>query len=195
MFFPKQIKFFADGAIISQLMQMKDGYLDGHRGEWIMPPEQLEERARLFWNAGYQIHTHVNGDLGLEVVLNILEKLMAEDPRADHRSVIVHFANSSEEQVARIARLGAIVSANPYYPVGFADKYSEYGLGPAARRRDGSREFGAQEKRTAVVPFRSADGSGFTAQFHVVRRQPHDTLGSRRRTRAADHGRSGAYAP
>jgi hypothetical protein len=130
MFFPKQIKFFADGAIISQLMQMKDGYLDGHKGAWIMPPEQLEERARLFWNAGYQIHIHVNGDLGLEVVLNILEKLMAENPRSDHRSVIVHFANSSEDQVARIARLGAIVSANPYYPVGFADKYSEYGLGP-----------------------------------------------------------------
>ena len=131
MFFPNQIKFFADGAIVSQLMQMKDGYLDGHHGEWIMPPDQLEERARLFWNAGYQLHIHVNGDLGLDVVLGILEKLTAENPRADHRSTIVHFANSSEEQVARIARLGAIVSANPYYPVGFADKYGEFGLGPA----------------------------------------------------------------
>ena len=44
--------------------------------------------------------------------------------------MIVHFANSTEEQVQRIAELGAIVSANPYYPVGFADKYSEWGLGP-----------------------------------------------------------------
>jgi hypothetical protein len=130
MFFPKQIKFFADGAIISQLMQMKEPYLDGHKGDWIMEPAQLEERARLFWNAGYQIHIHVNGDLGLEAVLDIIEKLMAENPRADHRTVIVHFANSSEEQVGRIARLGAIVSANPYYPVGFADKYGQVGLGP-----------------------------------------------------------------
>ena len=32
---------------------------------------------------------------------------------------------------ARIARLGAIVSANYYYPVGFADMYSGHGLGPA----------------------------------------------------------------
>jgi len=111
-------------------MQMKDGYLDGHKGEWIEPPDELEERARLFWNAGYQLHIHVNGDLGLDVVLGILEKLMAENPRPDHRSVIVHFANSTEDQVGRIARLGAIVSANPYYPVGFADKYGEVGLGP-----------------------------------------------------------------
>jgi predicted amidohydrolase YtcJ len=55
---------------------------------------------------------------------------MRETPRAGHRSVIVHFATSTEEQIARIARLGAIVSANPYYPVGFADKFSEFGLGP-----------------------------------------------------------------
>jgi predicted amidohydrolase YtcJ len=131
MFFPGQIKLFADGAIISQLMQMKDGYLDGHSGEWILPPDELERRARLYWNAGYQIHTHVNGDLGLEVLLGILEKLNHEHPRSDHRCVIVHFATSSEEQVARIKALGALVSANPYYTCGFADKYSAVGLGPA----------------------------------------------------------------
>ncbi|HXY83799.1 MAG TPA: amidohydrolase family protein, partial [Candidatus Saccharimonadales bacterium] len=114
----------------SQLMQMKDGYLDGHHGEWILPPDEMERRARLYWNAGYQLHIHVNGDEGLEVVLNTLEKLMRENPRPDSRSVIVHFANSTEEQVERIARLGAIVSANPYYVTGFSDKYCEIGLGP-----------------------------------------------------------------
>jgi predicted amidohydrolase YtcJ len=55
---------------------------------------------------------------------------MAEHPRTDHRTVIVHFANSTEEQIDRIAALGCIVSANPYYPVGFADQYSRHGLGP-----------------------------------------------------------------
>lgn len=137
MFFPKEIKLFADGAIISQLMQMKDGYLDpngkvdpNHHGEWIMTPEELELRSKLYWDAGYQLHIHVNGDLGLETVLDTLERRMRENPCPNHRTVIVHFANSSEEQIARIARLGAIVSANPYYPVGFADKYSEFGLGP-----------------------------------------------------------------
>jgi predicted amidohydrolase YtcJ len=130
MFFPRQIKLFADGAIISQLMQMKDGYTDGHKGEWIMPPDEFEKRFKLYWGAGYQIHIHVNGDLGLEMVLDTLERRMRETPRADHRTVIVHFANSTEEQVARIKRLGAIVSANPYYTTAFADKYGKAGLGP-----------------------------------------------------------------
>lgn len=132
------VKLFADGAIISQMMQMRDGYVDAagefdpdHHGEWLMEPDELARYFRAYWDAGWQIHTHVNGDLGLEVVLDTLEACMASSPRADHRSVIVHFANSTEAQVDRIARLGAVVSANPYYPCGFADKYSEVGLGPA----------------------------------------------------------------
>jgi predicted amidohydrolase YtcJ len=95
-----------------------------------MPPEMLDERSKLYWDKGFQIHIHVNGDLGLDVVLDTIERRMAEHPRIDHRTVIVHFANSTEEQIDRIAKLGAVVSANPYYPVGFADKYSEVGLGP-----------------------------------------------------------------
>ena len=132
-----QVKLFADGAIISQMMQMRDGYLgaDGevdpdHHGEWIMEPDELQRVFDEYWDAGWQIHIHVNGDLGLEVLLDIIAEAMRRRPRIDHRTVIVHFANSTEEQVARIARLGAVVSANPYYPVGFADKYADIGLGP-----------------------------------------------------------------
>lgn len=151
-FFEKQIKLFADGAIVSQLMQMKDGYTDGHHGEWMIPPGELTRRATFYWNAGYQLHIHVNGDQGLEVVLNILESLMRDSPRPDSRSVIVHFANSTEEQIARIARLGAIISANPYYPVGFADKYSEVGLGP--------------ERANAMVRSASVVKRGIPYSFH-----------------------------
>ena len=132
-----QVKMFADGAIISQLMQMREPYLDAagrpdpdHHGEWLVEPDILERYIRVYWDAGWQIHTHVNGDLGLDVLLDIIERCMIATPRSDHRSVIVHFANSTEEQVDRLARLGCIVSANPYYPVGFADRYGTFGLGP-----------------------------------------------------------------
>ena len=140
---------FADGAIISQLMQMIDGYEDGHDGEWIMEPEDLDAASKVFWDAGYQIHVHVNGDLGLEVLLDVLEKRMRESPRPDARTVIVHFANSTDEQIERIARLGAVVSANPYYVTGFANKYSEVGLGE--RRAQAMVRLGPVEK--AGIPF------------------------------------------
>ena len=133
----RQVKLFADGAIISQLMQMREPYLDAagrpdpdHHGEWIMVPDDLRRYFDAYWDAGWQIHVHVNGDLGLDVLLDVIEDAHRRHPRVDHRTVVVHFANSTEEQVARIARLGAIVSANPYYPVGFADMYGRFGLGP-----------------------------------------------------------------
>ena len=37
--FPDHVKVIGDGAFFSQLMQMKDGYLDGHEGEWFTTPE------------------------------------------------------------------------------------------------------------------------------------------------------------
>jgi hypothetical protein len=127
---PGQVKLFADGAIYSQLMQLKDGYTDGHEGEWMMDLDTFAKAFRVYWDADYQIHIHVNGDAGLDMVLNNLEENMRRNPRFDHRTVIVHFAVSNKEQVDRIARLGAIVSANPYYPVVLADQYSKSGLGP-----------------------------------------------------------------
>lgn len=127
---PKTIKLFADGAVYSQFMQMREPYLDDHHGEWIMQPEAFANAFRIYWDAGYQIHVHVTGDAGLDMVLDTLEANMRRYPRYDHRTVIVHFAVSQRDQVARIKRLGAIVSGNPYYPVALADNYSEHGLGP-----------------------------------------------------------------
>ena len=46
-FIPNQVKLFADGAMFSQLMQMSEGYLDGHHGEWLMDPEVFERAFRL----------------------------------------------------------------------------------------------------------------------------------------------------
>jgi hypothetical protein len=129
-FIPKQVKLFADGAMFSQLMQMSEGYLDGHHGEWLMDPEDFANAFRIYWDAGYQIHVHQNGDAGLDLVLGILQANMARNPRADHRTVIVHFGFSRPDQVETLANLGAIVSANPFYPIILADKYSNVGIGP-----------------------------------------------------------------
>ncbi len=126
----KQVKLLADGAFYSQNMQMQDGYIDGHSGEWIMPPDELERAARVFWNRGWQIHVHVNGDLGMKVTLDVLEKLMDENPREDHRFTIDHAGYFTEEQARRIGELGAVVSAQPYYLYALGEKYSEIGLGP-----------------------------------------------------------------
>lgn len=126
----KMVKLFADGAIFSQLMQVREPYLDGHQGEWMTDLDVFERAFRIYWDAGYQIHIHVNGDAGLDRVLNAVEKNIRRNPRFNHRTTIVHFAVSAQDQVARIKQLGCLVSGNPYYVTSLADQYSKVGLGP-----------------------------------------------------------------
>ena len=125
-----QIKLFTDGAVFSQLMQMQEGYLDGHDGEWIQKPEDFAKSAWAFWKEGYQLIVHQNGDMGLEVSLNTLEGLLHRMPRYDHRFGIHHFAFSKKSQVTRAAKLGAEISSNPFYVHVLGEQYSKVGVGP-----------------------------------------------------------------
>ncbi len=152
-YLPKQVKLFADGAIFSQAMQVRDGYKDGHQGEWMMDPDFFARTMRVYWDAGYQLHIHVNGDAGLDMVLEQLEQNMRRNPRADHRTVLIHFAISRAEQVAKIKRLGAIVSGNPYYPVALADNYRSNGLDP--KRADNMVRMGDVERAGISYSFHS----------------------------------------
>ncbi|MBT8169300.1 amidohydrolase [Phaeobacter gallaeciensis] len=130
LFFDRHVKFFTDGAFFSELMQLGDpGYIDGHHGEWLTAPEQFEAIARPYWNAGYRIHVHCTGDLGVELALDVLDKLQFERPRVDHRFTIEHFGVSTEDQVRRIKALGALVSANVYYLHELGEAYWRESIG------------------------------------------------------------------
>ncbi|MDC8786889.1 amidohydrolase [Roseateles koreensis] len=128
--FNNGIKLFADGAMFSQAMQISEpGYIDGHAGQWIIQPAPFEEYARRYWNAGYQIHVHTNGDGGAKLVLDTLEKLENEKPRVDHRFTVEHYGYANDGTSRRIAKLGAQVSANPFYLYDLGDIYAQSGLG------------------------------------------------------------------
>ena len=128
-YLPKHIKLFADGAMYSQNMVMRDGYLDNHKGSWLMNLETFENLFRIFWDDGYQIHIHQNGDAALDRILLTLEKNLARRPRADHRTTVVHFGYSAKDQLKKMKELGVVVSANPYYVTALSDLYSRKGVG------------------------------------------------------------------
>ena len=85
--------------------------------------------SRIYWNAGFEIHVHCTGDLGLELALDTLEKLQWERPRFNHGYTIEHFGFSTQEQIHRIKALGANVSANVYYLHELSAAYSRDGVG------------------------------------------------------------------
>jgi predicted amidohydrolase YtcJ len=128
--FRKRVKLFTDGAFFAQAAQLLEpGYIDGHQGEWLSTPQQFEDIARIYWNKGYAIHVHVTGDLGLELAIDTLEKLQSEKPRFNHGFTLEHFGFSTPEQIHRLAKLGANVSANAYYVHELSDLYSNHTVG------------------------------------------------------------------
>lgn len=124
-------KIMMDGAIYSGLAQMgPPGYLDGHEGVWMAPLEKTGEYAKYFWQKGYKIHAHTNGDASAAALVDLLKEMQDIYPRDDHRLTLEHFAYATEEQVRQLNALGAVISANPYYHYMLSDMYAEHWLGP-----------------------------------------------------------------
>lgn len=151
-FLPKQIKLFSDGAIYSQLMQMKDNYTDGHHGEWMTPLDLFKEQMELYWNDGYKIHVHANGDLGIQMVVDNVAELQRKHPLENHQLTLHHMGYFTDTMAEQIAKLEIEGSVNPYYLWALADKYSEKGLG--------------KERGENLVRIKSLVSRGVPVSFH-----------------------------
>jgi predicted amidohydrolase YtcJ len=124
----RRVKMLADGAFFALNMRMNPpGYSDGHSGKWITEPDALHAQFGRFWEAGFSLHVHVNGDEGLDAVL---AGIAALPPRRDQSVTLEHLGYSSEAQNRRIAQLGLMVSAQPNYIRVLGDAYAATGLGP-----------------------------------------------------------------
>ncbi len=112
--FGDHVKLFTDGAFFSQLMQLGGpGYVDGHHGEWLMPPETFENAGAHPLERGLShpcpLHRRSRRGTGARRA----GKAAMGAARVNHRFTIEHFGISTAAQARRIADLGAIVSANP----------------------------------------------------------------------------------
>ena len=102
------------GPSSSQLMQMREPYLDSsgqlrpcHHGCGSRTPRSPGPTG----SPTGSCNIHVNGDAALDLVLDTVEGCQADHPRSDHRTVIVHFANSTEgadrpDRASGLHRLG-----------------------------------------------------------------------------------------
>ena len=114
----KQVKFFTDAAFYSQTMRISEpGYLSGQsagtQGLWVLRPEALVPTIRPYWQAGFDVRIHSNGDAAQTASLAALEVL--RQSAEDQRFIFEHAGLFSPQQVADAARLGAGISAASHY--------------------------------------------------------------------------------
>jgi predicted amidohydrolase YtcJ len=109
-------KFYADDSFLSLGMAMENpGYTDNREGIYIVQPDKMVETWRPWWEAGFQLHIHANGNGAIRTTLDALEALQQIKPRTNHRTTLQHFGMASMESVLRLARLGGVASVNPSY--------------------------------------------------------------------------------
>lgn len=113
----KGVKFFCDDAFLALSMQVTNpGYIDEHRGLWNTTPGiEFFDLVHKWWEAGFHIHVHTNGNAAQEATISLLSSLQDRKPRFDHRFTLEHFGISTQDQIRRLKELGAVVGVNPYY--------------------------------------------------------------------------------
>lgn len=132
----KRIKLFADGAMFSLYMALNEpGYVGYGQNEWITPQDEFKKLAQKYWQEGYRIHVHANGDAGIDFTLDVFEDLQVRYPRLPNSLVLEHYGYANERINRRVANLGASVSGNPFYVTTLGDTYSKVGLGGDRARR------------------------------------------------------------
>lgn len=104
------IKKYVDGALGSRGAWMLEPYSDlpTHSGLNVTPIDELEETAELAFENDLQLCTHAIGDKGNRVMLDIYEKLLAQN--TDRRWRIEHAQHLNPTEVERFPANGVIAS-------------------------------------------------------------------------------------
>ncbi|QWT22697.1 amidohydrolase [Subtercola sp. PAMC28395] len=161
------IKLWADGSPWIGNVATSFGYLDTETtrrakidrsvaGEHAMNYSRADLDAILDKHAlsGWQISVHVNGDLGLDIVLDAIERALVKYRLlgTDHRWRVEHVGAGRKDQFERAARLGVAISMGPF---------QFYYWGDMLDGEMFESEYGSQWQA-----FRDAFSSGATVSFH-----------------------------
>ncbi|NLH50760.1 MAG: amidohydrolase [Myxococcales bacterium] len=111
------IKIIADGSFGSYTSFMREPFADrpDTRGMMVLNDEELYRRMEFAHRAGLQIAVHVIGDAAARRVVDLFDRLLAAQPRADHRHRLEHASVLDAPLLADIARLGLVIATQPLF--------------------------------------------------------------------------------
>lgn len=72
--------------------------------------EQLAEIVEAYFPRGWQMACHVQGDAGVDTILDVYDEVLRKYPRPDHRLRLEHVGAISDEQLKRAHDLGVTCS-------------------------------------------------------------------------------------
>ena len=123
------MKQTCDGSISERTARLSQPYVGRPNdfGIIVADADELYGYARKAHEAGWQLGTHANGDVGIGMVCDLYERLQREMPRRDPRYRIEHCTVVNDALVARMKALGAIPTPFASYVYFHGEKMPEYG--------------------------------------------------------------------
>jgi predicted amidohydrolase YtcJ len=123
------MKMTCDGSISERTARLSQPYVGrpDDFGIQVMTEDELYEKARKAHEADWQIGVHANGDVAIDMMLRIYERLQRERPRRDPRFRLEHCTLINDALVKRIRALGAIPTPFAAYVYYHGEKFRDYG--------------------------------------------------------------------
>lgn len=134
-------KLFADGSFPLQTAVLSEPYhkpLNGdpnYCGKLAITREGMIKHIGALHDAGFQTHTHVNGDGTADVMLDVMETVLKANPRDDHRHTFIHCQTFRDDQLDRMKELGLTPSFFPAHIYYWGDVHREITVGPERAAR------------------------------------------------------------
>ncbi len=123
------IKLFCDGSISERTARLSEPYTGrpDYYGIMMNDAEALYPKAIEAHKSGWQIGTHANGDVAIENVLTLYERLQKEHPRKDPRFRIEHCTVINKDILRRMKALNVIPTPFSTYVYFHGEKMKYYG--------------------------------------------------------------------
>lgn len=148
------LKGFVDGSLGSHTAAFHDDYSDkeGDKGFFINTEEDLYNWISGADKANLHIMVHAIGDKANRELLNVYEKVIAENGPKDRRFRIEHAQHLTPQDISRFAELGVIASMQPYHAIDDG-RWAEDYIGSERIRT--TYAFNSQAESNAVLAFGS----------------------------------------
>ncbi len=116
------IKYISDGSTQGLTAALREPYTYPKGSSWSgalnFKDDEIYNSMKIYFDQGWQISTHSNGDKAVDQTLKSYTKLLAGNPKPqDRRLRIEHFTVNHPEQVKQTVKLGVI----PSFTIGHVD--------------------------------------------------------------------------
>jgi predicted amidohydrolase YtcJ len=123
------MKTFCDGSLSERTAAISRPYVGrpDDFGILVITEEELYAQARKAHENDWQVAVHTNGDVAIDMVVRVYERLQKEMPRKDPRYRLEHCTVVNPDLIRRIKALGALPNPFSTYVYYHGDKMHEYG--------------------------------------------------------------------